>query len=338
MVAILSLVLAFAVFSIVFLQSGINPLTGYKEIFRLAFFTKYGLYKVIERTACLLPLTLAFIIPVKAGIWNIGAEGQFYMGAIAATGISFAFPNLPMGVLIPLMILGAMALGGGWAAIVGYLKGKVGVNEIVTTLLLNYVAILTSYTLVVNGPWTDPTRVPYSRQIPANGCIPQIGNTGIPYTIFIAIGLAILLFFFLKKTRLGYEIRACGHSPAGARYSGISFLKISLITMLIGGALAGIAGFHQASGVLGRLRYDISKGWGFYGIVFGLVAGLNPLIAIVVSFFFMGLIYGANNLQMSPEIGMKFGGAAVFIGVMFVIFIASQFFLRYKIRWTRRGG
>jgi len=333
-VAIFSLVLAFAVFSVVFLQAGINPLTGYKEMFRLAFFTDYGLSKVVENTTVLLLLTLAFIVPLKAGIWNIGAEGQFYMGAIGATGVSFALPNLPLGVLIPLMILGAMASGGAWAAVVGYLKGKIGVNEIVTTLLLNYVATLAAYSLVVNGPWTCPERLPQSSLIPAAGRIPQIGSTGIPCTIFIAIGIAIILFFFLKKAKLGYEIRACGYSPTGARYAGISFLKVSLITMLIGGALAGLAGFHQASGVLGRLRYDISKGWGFYGIVFGLVAGLDPLVAIVVSFFLEGLIYGANALQMT--LGMSFGVAAVFIGILFVIFIAGQFFLRYRIKWTRR--
>lgn len=139
--AILAILGSLALFTILFWYEGIGFLTGYKEMLTYAFTPSEALSLTIRRTIPFLLLTLAFIVPLKAGIWNIGAQGQFYMGATAATGLSFAFSNQPSYILIPILIGGAMIAGAGWAGIAGFLKGKLKVNEIITTLMLNWVAI-----------------------------------------------------------------------------------------------------------------------------------------------------------------------------------------------------
>ncbi|GAI05723.1 unnamed protein product [marine sediment metagenome] len=322
--------MAFVIFSVIFLVAGVNPLIGYTKIFKFGFVSQAGLSFTIRNTAPLLFVTLAFILPLKAGLWNIGADGQYIMGALAVTGVSFAFSNLPSGILIPLMMLGAVIFGGAWAAIPSFLKIKMGVNEIITTLLLNYVAVLLVLYLVVGGPWMGGGQAE-SRIIPTAGQIPNIGDTIIPYTIFIAIGLAILLFFLINKSRIGYEIRACGSNPLAAKYAGISSLKISLIAMMVGGAIAALGGFHQVSGVLNRLRPDVSPfpGWGYYGIVFGLIANKNFLLAILSTFFFSGMLTGGNILQ--SELGMPFGVLEFFMGTLMICLITGQFFYTHKI-------
>lgn len=334
--AILAILGSLALFTILFWYEGIGFLTGYKEMFTYAFAPSQALSLTIRRTIPFLLLTLAFIVPLKAGIWNIGAQGQFYMGATAATGLSFAFSNQPSYILIPILMGGAMIAGAGWAGIAGFLKGKLKVNEIITTLMLNWVAIFIVKHLVEGGPWMTEAGRPESSLLSPAGAMPNLvefGGKAIPYTIILAIGLAVALFFFFRRSRLGFEIKTVGENPATAESSGMSYAKVVLVTMLIGGALAGIAGYHQSANVVQRLRPDLSPQWGFYAIVIGLLVNRNSLGAIVGSFFVCGFIVGTSALQMF--LGMTYGAGPIFIGILFLLFAAFRFFQNYKIVWTR---
>ncbi len=335
-IVIISVVLAFIILSSIFLQAGIDPLYGYSKVFTFAFATETGLFLTIRRTVPLLLVTLAYIIPAKAGLWNIGGEGQLFMGATFATGIAFALPDLSPIALLPLMAIAAMVGGALWGGIVGYLKGKMNVNEVIASLLFNYVAIVLAKYLTWGGPWGDPTGQAQSDLISENAMVPKIGDTGIPYTIFFALGFAIILYFILRKTSLGYQVALYGQNPKAANYAGVSFLKISIITLVLAGMMAGFAGFHQLSSDTFRLRHDISPGWGYYGIVFALFAGLNILASIVVSFFLTGFVIGNHMLQIN--LGMNYGINELFIGVLMLCLVGGQLLKHYRISWRQKQG
>jgi len=324
--------LAILSFSIVFLIAGINPFIGFKEIFLGGFGDAYVLQQVVKDTAPLLFVTLAFLLPSRAGLWNIGAEGQFFLGGVGATGIALALSNQPSIVLLPLMALGAIVCAGVWAFIAAYLKAKININEIVLTLFLNWIALLLVKYLTVGGPWMNPEGRSESKAIPLTGRISVISGTNIPVTIFVAIVAAILLYLIFQKTRAGFEINAYGHNPEASVKAGINAKKVILISLTVGGMLAGLGGFHQSAGVIGRLRYDLTSGWGYYGILFALLSKNNPLWAIIVTFLSTGLLVsGAQSLQY--DLGMGGGIGLLFVGVIIICFVIPQFLKEYTISW-----
>jgi simple sugar transport system permease protein len=319
-------------FSIVFLFAGINPLVGFQKIFKGGFGDAYVIQQVLKDTAPLLFVTLAFLLPSRAGLWNIGAEGQFFLGGVGATGVSLAFPTLPPIVLLPLMALGAIACSGAWAFIPAYLKAKFEINEIVLTLFLNWIALLLVKYLTVGGPWMNPEGRSESVAIPPAGRIPNVFQTDVPYTIFFAVIAAILLYLIFQKTRAGFEIKAYGHNPVASVKAGIDAEKVILISFAVGGVLAGLGGFHQSAAVIGRLRYDLTAGWGYYGILFALLSKNNPLGAIIVTFLATGLLVsGVQSLQF--DLGMGGGVGLLFVGVIILCFVIPQFLKEYKVSW-----
>jgi ABC-type uncharacterized transport system permease subunit len=318
-------------FSIVFLLAGVNPLAGFREIFLGGFGNLYVLQQVLKDSAPLLLLTLAFLLPAQAGLWNIGAEGQFFLGGIGATGVALAFPNQSPLVLLPLMALGAVACSGIWAFIPAYLKSKFEINEIVLTLFLNWIALLLVKYLTVGGPWMNPEGRSESRAFPPAGRLPTLGTT-IPVTIFIAILAAVLLYFLLKKTKLGFEIRAFGHNSEASIKAGVNAGRVILISLTIGGMLAGLGGFHQSAGVIGRLRYDLTSGWGYYGILFALLSKNNPLWAIIVTFLATGLLVSGTQ-PLEYNLGMGSGVGLLFVGVLILSFVIPRFLEDYSITW-----
>ena len=275
----------------------------------------------------LILLTLAFILPRTAGIWNLGAQGQMTMGAIAATGVALSFPNWPPYILIPFMIIAATGLGAGWAFIPAFLKGRLHVNEILTTLLFNWISLLIVDHLVNGGIWTSKTGEAESDFITSSGVMPVIGNTRISYIVFVAIGLAILLFIVLKRSSIGFEIRAMGKNPKACEQMGMNFLKITIITMLIGGAIAGIAGYSQVANGVGKLRTDIAPNWGYYAVVIGLIANQNPIAAMVASFFISGFFVGTNIL--GSFLGSVSGSKELFMGILFLVFAGTRAIQNY---------
>ena len=338
-ISILAIVFALALFSFIFILAGINPLLAYQEIFSYAFASPYGLPLTINRFIFLLLCTSAFIIPFRAGLWNIGMPGQLYAGALGAFAVLFAFggkefhaSDLSPEIVIPFMLIAAALGGAGLGAIAGFLKGKFNINEIVVTMILNSIAFwLVSHMIKEGGPFMNPGGRGESFELPPSVYAPLI--MGIPFTIFLALGVAVLLYFLFAKTKIGYQIKAHGHNPAAARYAGISTFKIPLLVFIMGGAVAGLAGYHYFAAVPGV--YKIARNYGyygdlaFYGIICGLISLGNPLAAIPVALLFGGLSIGGRFVQ--GKLNMGFGVDYALLGVLMIALVAFQFFYRYKL-------
>jgi ABC-type uncharacterized transport system permease subunit len=344
-ISILAIIFALVLFSLIFILAGINPLRAYQEIFSYAFANPYGLPLTINRFIFLLLCTSAFIIPFRAGLWNIGMTGQLYAGALGAFAVLFAFggkefhtSELSPGVVIPLMLTAAALGGAGLGAIAGFLKGRFNINEIVVTMMLNFIAYwLVAQMIKEGGPFMNPGGRGESFELPPSVYAPLILD--VPFTIFVALGVAVLLYLLFAKAKIGYEIRAHGYSPAAARYAGISTVKIPLLVFALGGAVAGLAGYHYFAAVPGV--YKIARNYGyfgdlaFYGIICGLISLGNPLAAIPVALLFGGLSIGGRFVQ--GKLNMGFGVDYALLGVLMITLVAFQFLYRYKLVWSKTG-
>ncbi len=342
-ISILAILFALVLVSFIFLQARVNPLTGYKEIFSYAFANPFGLPLTINRFIFLLLCTCAFIIPIRAGLWNIGMAGQLYAGALGAFAVAFAFGakesqslELSPGIVIPLMMVAAALGGAAIGAIAGFLKGRFNTNEIVVTMMINFITFwLVAFMIKEGGPFMSAGGEGEGYKLPPSIHAPLI--MGIPFTILIALGLAVLLYFLFAKTKVGYQIKAFGLSPTAAKYAGISLFKIPLLVFIMGGAIAGLAGYHYFAAVPGV--YKITKNYGdfgdlaFYGIICGLISQGNPLAAIPFALLFGGLTNGGRFVQGKLKLG--FGIDYALLGVLMIILVAFQFFYRYKIVWMK---
>ncbi|UCD98370.1 MAG: ABC transporter permease [Chloroflexota bacterium] len=338
-ISILAIIVALILFSLIFIFAGINPLTAYQEIFSYSFANPFGLPLTINRFIFLLLCTCAFIIPYRAGLWNIGMTGQLYAGSLAAYAVLYALnidksttSHLSSAILIPAMLIAATLGGGFLGSIAGFLKGRFNVNEIVVTMMLNFITFwLVSFMIKEGGPFMNPGGRGESFELPATLHAPLL--LGTPFTILIALGAAFLLYFMFAKTRIGYQIRAYGQNPAAASYAGISKFKIPLLVFLMGGALAGLSGYHYFAAVPGV--YKIARNYGyfgdlaFYGIICGLISQGNPIAAIPVAFLFGGLSIGGRFVQ--GKLSMSFGVDYALLGVLMITLVAFQFFYRYRI-------
>jgi simple sugar transport system permease protein len=338
-ISILAIIFALALFSTIFFLAGINPLIAYREIFSYAFANPFGLPLTINRFIFLLLCTSAFIIPFRAGLWNIGMAGQLYVGALGAFAVLFVFggrefhnADLAPVIVIPLMSIAAALGGAGLGAIAGFLKGRLDINEIVVTMMLNFIAFwLVSHMIKEGGPFMNPGGRGESFELPPSVYAPLIGN--IPFTVFLALGLTALLFFLFAKTKIGYQIKTYGQSPAAARYAGISTFKLPFLVFVMAGAVAGLAGYHYFAAVPGV--YKIARNYGqfgdlaFYGIICGLISQGNPLAAIPVALLFGGLSIGGRFVQGKLHLG--FGVDYALLGVLMITLVAFQFFYRYRL-------
>lgn len=342
-ISILAIVVALALFSIIFILAGVNPFVAYREIISYAFLNPFGLPLTINRCIFLLLCTYAFIIPYRAGLWNIGMTGQLYMGSLAVFAVVLALggkaapsANYSPVLVIPVLLIAAMVGGAAYAAIAGFLKGKYNINEIVVTMILNFIAFwLVSFTIKEGGPFMGGGGEGEGFKLPASLNAPLIA--GIPFTIFIALGLALLLTFMFAKTKIGFEIRAYGKSPVAARYAGISSFRIPILVFTMGGALAGLAGYHYFAAVPGVFKITANYGYfgdlAFYGIICGLISLGNPVAAIPVALLFGGLSIGGRYAQ--GKLHMNFGLDYALLGVLMITLVAFQFFYRYQIVWKR---
>jgi simple sugar transport system permease protein len=343
LIPILAIIFALALFSFVFVLADINPLSAYQLIFAYAFANPNGLPLTIYRFIFLLLCTFAFIIPFRAGLWNIGMTGQLYVGALSTFAVPLIFGvkdfragQLAPAIVIPLMLVAAAVGGAAVGAIAGFLKGKLDVNEIVVTMMLNFMAFwLVSFMIKEGGPLMSPGGEGQGFKLPSVLYAPLILN--VPFTIFLALALAVLLYWMFAKTAIGYQIKAHGYNPLAARYAGISTVKIPLLVFIMGGAIAGLAGYHYFAAVPGL--YKISSDYGyfgdlaFYGIICGLISIGDALAAIPVALLFAGLSVGGRYVQ--GKLHMGFGVDYALLGVLMIALVAFQFFYRYKIVGTK---
>ncbi len=329
----LTLLLMFSITAVFIIISGANPLVAYQELFFSPFRNQHAITEIFVTTTPLLFIALGLSISYKSRFWNIGGEGQFYAGALFVTAAVLVLKGigLPAPLFIMLLIIFGFLGGAVWATIAGILKIKFGINEIIATLMLNFIMIyFLAYLLY--GPWMDPISVmPQSEFLPPSARIPTlVDGTRLHSGILFFILVLPVVSVILNRTNLGYQIKSVGGSLKAARYAGMDLRKVMLMVVILSGGLAGLAGMVEVSGVFYRLRDDISPGYGYTAILVALIGKNDPKWVAVVAFLFGVLMVGGFEMQTATGIPSALSlvtHALIFIGV-----ICAEALSQYKIK------
>lgn len=304
-------------------------------LIRSAYFSGYAvedcLIKAVPIFLCSLGVAFAF----RLQVWNIGAEGQYALGAVGACWAALTFPDLPGYFLLPLMLLTASATGGLWSYIPAYLRNKLRANEIIITLMMNYIGIFILEYLVY-GPWKDPSSFgfPMTETFSEAAVVGNIGHTRLNWGLAVCGVAGTASWIFFRFTRLGFELKASGENPKAADYARLSYTRLVVIVMVLSGMLAGWAGFLEASASLNRLQPSIIAGYGYTAIVVAWLASLNPLLIGLASFLLAGLRVGLEILQLDMQVPAAFG--SILEGMILLTVLAGGFFTRYRMALWRR--
>ncbi len=324
------------------LFAGGDPIASYVHIAKASFGEIGVLSDTIVKATPILLTALACAVAFRMKLWNIGAEGQFVMGAFGASAIVL-FPILPAAtprwIFIPVMILAGMLAGALWGFIPGYLKARFQVNEIISSLMLNYISVAW-INFWIFAVWTEGG-FQMSTKFPENAWLPRLLDyaqqfpilSGLTTHLGLVFGIlaAIVLWLILYRSRWGYEIRLIGDNPQAAQYAGINIARNTVLVMMLSGALAGLGGMSEVTGVVHRLQTSpLAAGYGFTGIIVAWLAKLNPLVVILVSILFGALLLAGREIQPS-------GIPKMIQGIILVCLIASDFLLRYRVRLIRVG-
>jgi len=336
LIPVISVFLALVVGAIFIYVTGNDPVKIYQTMLKGAFGSKYGISETVVKAIPLILTGLAVSIAFKMQLWNIGAEGQLYMGAWAAAYVALFMPDLPGFLVLPTMFLFGFLGGAIWALIPAIPRALIGVNETITTLLLNYVAILW-FGYFVYGPWRDPKgfNFPLSAAFPEAARLPSMFDTRVHYGLIIGLVAVVIIYIMLKHTKWGYEIRVIGESPNAARYAGMNIVRNILLVMILSGGLAGIAGMSEVAGLTHRLQPTISPGYGYTAIIIAWLAKLNPFAILLVSFLFGGLLVGGYSVQ---TLGLPAATAYMLQGLILFFVLGGELFNRYRLRIRERGG
>lgn len=331
-VTILAILLAFGLVAIFIAATGKNPGVVYAKMVTGAFGTSFGLTETLVKAIPLLLCGLGVSLAYRIQVWNIGAEGQFIAGAIAATAVTIYFPGLPAWAALPLMLVLGLVAGGLWGLFTALPKILFNVNELIISLMLNYVA-LQALDFFVYGPWRDPAGMnfPGSPKFTPAESLPVFGDTRLHLGLLIGLAAVVLFAILIQKTRWGYELKLLGANPEAARHAGINIKGHVLIVMLLSGGLAGIAGMAEVSGVAHKLMYGISPGYGYTAIIVAWIARLNPFGIVVSSVLFGGLIvggYGVQTLGLPSSISNLLQGSVLFF------LIAGSILGKVRVRWN----
>jgi simple sugar transport system permease protein len=297
---LVAIVIAVLIGAGVMLVTGHNPLTAYGALFTGAFGSAVDFSNTLASAVPLILSGLGVAIAFKAGLFNIGAEGQYWIGSMAAVWIGYSVSGLPPLLHISLAILVAMLAAGLWAGIVpGLAKAMVGAHEVITTMMMSYIAIFLSHYMLENGPMMQPGFTPQSPVILPSATLGKLmERTQLSWGLAIAVGACLIVYWLLYKTTLGYRLRAVGLNARAANYAGINVPFHLVLALFISGMLAGLAGAVQMLGVQHRLYDSFSSGYGFTAIVVALLANNNPFGVILASIFFAALSTGGQSMQL----------------------------------------
>jgi simple sugar transport system permease protein len=318
---------------------GGDPLRAYSFMVKAAFGSLGVLSDTLTKATPLILTGLACAIAFRMRLWNIGAEGQFYLGAFGASAVVLT-PILPAEtspwLMIPAMIIAGMAAGALWGFVPGFLKARFNVNEIISTLMMNYIAVAWN-NFFIFAVWSEGG-FQMSSQFPRTAWLARLTDLGSVLPDFrgltthlgLLFGLiaSAVVWWIVYRSRWGYEIRLIGDNPRAAKYAGINISRNTILVMMLSGALAGLAGMSEISGVVHRLQGAISPGYGFTGIIIAWLAKLNPYLIVPISILFGGLILAGREIQPS-------GIPMLIQGIILVCLIASDFLLRYRVRVER---
>lgn len=299
--------------------SGADPIAAYGFLWSGVFGSTHNIISTLIRTIPLIMTGLAIIIAFKSGSINLGAEGQLLIGAAASTWVGVTFTQIPGILLLPLILAFGFLGGAFWSSIVGYLRSRLNINEIIAFLMMNYIAAL-FVDWAMRGPLQDTaTALPMSLPIPASGWLPVFFETRLHFGLLIALSVTVLIYIILKHTTLGYKMKFVGSNPEAANYGGINVSRTMFISMLLSGGIAGLAGAIEIVGVHHRLIPGFSPGYGWTGIAVGVLAGLNPIGAIFSALFFGGINIGVKNMTTRAGVPIYLSFAIEAFVVIFVL-------------------
>ena len=332
---------AMVITAVLFARFGVAPLPAFQTLVERTILDTRGLSEVVRRAIPLMLAGVGLTLAFRARFWNIGAEGQLLIGAVAASGVAL-FSGLPGPLLLPAMFLAGFLAGAAWGLGPALLKVRLGVNEIITTLMLNYVAIYLVRWLI-NGPWKGRSLsgFAYSDMFDRAAWLPTIGTTRLHWpTLALAIAAAVFIAWLLARTRFGFEVRMMGESPEAARYAGVDFFRTTLALVLVSAGAAGLAGVGEVAGIHHRLvdPASLSIGYGYTAIIVALLARRNPLAALVTALFLGWVAASGDVMQVALRLPSQITGVTQ--GLVLLCIIGSEPFLRYRlvrVRRTRRS-
>ncbi|HKL11774.1 MAG TPA: ABC transporter permease [Clostridia bacterium] len=325
-IAAIIMALMLSALFIVFL--GHDPLKVYLSMLEGSFGSAYRVKETIISTIPLTITSLGILMAFKMKFWNIGAEGQMIMGAFLASYFALNYSDMNRLALLSLMIVAGAVGGGIWGLIPAYFKSKYGTNEVLFTLMMNYIA-LKWITYLQYGPWKDKNALGFPKipNFTTNAVLPKV--LGIHMGWLIALILTALVYVFIHYTKKGYEINVIGESESTGAYAGMNVRNIILQAMFLGGALAGISGMIQASAVSGTLSVEITGGVGYTAIIVTWLSGLSAPLIVIVSFLFAILIQGGSYIQTAFQIPQS--AAQILQGMILLFVLGSEFFVKYQI-------
>jgi simple sugar transport system permease protein len=337
---LLATLAAFTVGAVMLLLLGANPFAAYAALVEGAFGSTNALADTVVKATPLLLVGLGICIAFRGGVINIGGEGQLVAGAVSGTFVGLSFPDAPGWLLVPFALLAGFLAGAIWGGIAGVLKAYFNVNEILSTIMLNQIAVQ-GMNYLLRGPMIDPaqlesaSRIPQTARLSRAFDLPRMVPTRLHLGAALAVILALLVYIFLWRTTIGYRIRAVGLNPDASRYAGISVNRYLVLSLLLSGGLAGLAGAVQVYGVHHRMFTDGSAtgftgSAGFNGIVTALFGKLHPMGTIPASFIFGALLVGANKLQRVVQVPSALITALNGLVVVFVV--SSEIWSRRRAR------
>jgi len=316
--------------------AGVDPAAAYLEILKESLGSTYGISETLVKATPLIITGLAVSIAFRMQIWNIGAEGQIYMGACGATWVAL-FSGLDAPLMLPAMFFAGAIAGGLWASVAGLLRARWQVNEVIVTLLMNYIAILLTDYLVF-GPWKNPDgfNFPLTAQFGEAARFTEYFDTRLHSGFFLALFCALAVYLLMERTIWGFQVKAIGSNPGAARYAGMKTGLAIFMVLSLSGAIAGIAGFSEVAGLQHRLQHGISPGYGYTAIIIAWLARRSALGVIIVSFLMGILLVGGDSLQLSWQLPVAF--AYAFQGLILFFLLASDFFVNFRLRRVKEDA
>lgn len=318
--------------ALIFSAIGYNGIGAVREIFLTPLTNAYKWQDLAVKAAPLIIIGVGLSIAYRANVWNIGAEGQYIMGGLAATWVALSTHGMTGFWILPLMMVAGVVGGAAYAAIPAFFRTRLGVNEILTSLMLTYASVQLIYYLV-RAPWKDPMGMgfPQTRRFAADALLPNI----IPQTIVhagvpIAIIVALLAWFIMSRSVFGYQMKVVGAAPHAARYGGFSENRTIWLALLVSGALAGFAGALEVSGPFQRMVPGFPTNYGFTAIIVAFLGRLNPL-GVIFAGFIMAVTFVGGDLAQTT-IGLPSAASGIFQSMMLFFLLAGDILVRYRIK------
>ena len=335
---VLALALGFGVSAILILASGASVTEGFGALYEGAFGSIEAVLQSLVAATPLIFTGLATVIAFRARVWSIGQEGQMFAGAMAGYWATLYLEGVPGAVSIPLVIVAAVLGGGALSALSGLLKSRFQVNEIISTVMMNYIVIYFLSYLLAGGPWTEIGTTAYHRTpiLAENFQLPLLASAAKLHIGFpLALAAAFICYLIIEKTPLGFELRALGFNPTALRFKGTNVTHTVLSVMFISGGLAALAGVSEIFGVNHRLQGDVLTGLGYTGIIVGMIGGLTPLGALIAALLFGALANGSLYMSVLSDVPPALVPAMQ--GILLLFFLCASVLVRYRIRIGRRG-